>query len=111
MSLSYQERKAKGQRKRAEHLRRLNHAEDLSRMFWGIALGFGFMFVMGIVANTNTPLEFMALIVFAFVIYFSVFFSQYVMFRAEQSRYPKNRRRTLRSEVAEDWQRFRDKKS
>jgi hypothetical protein len=111
MSLSYQERKAKGKQKRAEHLRRLNHAKDLSTMFWGLALGFGFMFVMGIVANTDTTLEFIVLILFAFVIYFSVFFSQYVMFKAEQSRYPKSRRRTLRSEVAEDWQRFRDKKS
>jgi hypothetical protein len=111
MSLSYQERKAKGQRKRAEHLRRLNHAKDLSTMFWGIALGFGFMLVMGVVANTDTPLEFTVLIIYAFVIYFSVFFSQYVMFKAEQSRYPKNLRRTLRGEIAEDWRRFRDKKS
>lgn len=95
MSLSYQERKAKGQRKRAEYLRRVEHAKDLSRMFLGSALGFGFMFVMGIVARADRLIEIVFLIGCAVVIYFSLFFSQYVVFKAEQSRYPKSRRHNL----------------
>jgi hypothetical protein len=95
MSLSYHERKAKGQRKRKEYLRRMSHAKDLSTMFLGIALGVGFMFVMGIVANADRLVEMILLVVFAVIIYFSLFFSQYVLFRAEQSRYPKSRRMRL----------------
>jgi amino acid transporter len=102
MSLDYVERRAKGQRKRKEYLRRISHAEDLSRMFSGIAVGFGFMFVMGIVSNAaNRLIEIVFLIGCALVIYFSVFFSQYVMFKAEQSRYPKSRRHTLWSAITE----------
>jgi uncharacterized membrane protein len=101
MSLDYVERRAKGQRKRKEYLRRISHAEDLSRMFLGIAVGFGFMFVMGIVANADRLIEIVLLVVYALVIYFSVFFSQYVMFKAEQSRYPKSRRHTLWSALTE----------
>lgn len=101
MSLSYQERKAKGQRKRAEYLRRIEHAKDLSRMFLGIALGVGFMFVMGIVANADRLIEVVLLIVYAVVIYFSMFFSQYVLFKAEQSRFPKSRRHTLWSLITD----------
>jgi len=101
MSLSYQERKAKGQRKRKEYLRRIEHAKDLSRMFLGIAVGVGFMFVMGIVANADRLIEMILLVVYAVIIYFSVFFSQYVIFKAEQSRYPKSRRHTLWSLLTE----------
>lgn len=109
--MTYQERKAKGQRKRAEYLRRVDHAEHLAVMFRGVALGVGFMFVMGFVSNADRLIEVVLLIVYAQVIFFSLFFSQHIMFIAEQSRYPKSRRRTLRSEIAEDWQRFRNKKS
>jgi hypothetical protein len=101
MSLDYVERKAKGQRKRKEYLRRISHAEDLSRMFLGVAVGVGFMFVMGIVANADRLIEIVLLGIYAVVIYVSVFFSQYVMFRAEQSRYPKSRRHTLWSAITE----------
>lgn len=111
MSLSYQERKAKGQRKRAEYLRRVDNADHLAVMFRSIALGVGFMFVMGIVSNADRLIEVVLLIVYAQVIFFSLFFSQHVMFIAEQTCYPKSRRRTLRSEVADEWREFRNKKS
>lgn len=101
MSLSYQERRAKGQRKRAEYQRRLSHAKDLSTVFLGSALGFGFMFVMGIVARADRLIEIIFLIVCAVIIYFSLFFSQYVLFKAEQSRYPKRYRHTLWSLLTE----------
>ena len=70
-------------------------------MFLGIAVGFGFMFVMGIVANADRLIEMILLVIYAVVIYFSVFFSQYVIFKAEQSRYPKSRRHTFWSAITE----------
>jgi hypothetical protein len=70
-------------------------------MFLGVAVGVGFMFVMGIVANADRLIEIVLLGIYALVIYFSVFFSQYVMFKAEQSRYPKSRRHTLWSALTE----------
>ena len=111
MTMTYQERKAKGQRKRAEYLRRVDHAEHLATMFRGIALGVSFMFVMGFISNADRLIEVVLLIVYAYVIAFSLISAEHIMFIAEQSRYPKSRRRTVRSEVAEEWQRFRNKKS
>jgi hypothetical protein len=111
MAMTYQERKAKGQAKRAKYLRRIDHAEHLATMFRGIALGVGFMFVMGIVSNADRLIEVVLLIVYSQVIFFSLFFSEHIMFTAEQSRYPKSHRRTLRSEVADEWREFRNKKS
>jgi Ca2+/Na+ antiporter len=108
--MTYQERKAKGQRERAEYLRRVDHADHLAVMFRGIALGVGFMFVMGFVSNADRLVEVVLLIVYALVIFFSLWSAEHIMFTAEQTRYPKTHRRTLRSEIAEDWQRFRNRK-
>ena len=88
----YQTRKEQGQRKRAEYLRRLDHAKDLAIVFRGIAVGVSFMFVMGLVANTNRVLEIVLMIVYAYVIAFSLLLAEHTLFMAEQSRYPKSRR-------------------
>lgn len=109
MPLTYQQRKERGQYKRAVYLRKIDHAEHLAVMFRGIALGVSFMFVMGIVSNADRLIEVVLLIAYAYVIGTSLVLSQWVMFRAEQSRYPKSRRRTIRSEIADDWYRFRNK--
>ena len=111
MPLTYQQRKERGQYKRAVYLRRIDTAEHIATMLRGIALGVGFMFVMGIVSNADRLVEVVLLIIFAFVISGSILLAEHIMLTAEQSRYPKSRRRTLRSEIAEDWHRFRNKKS
>lgn len=111
MALTYQERKQRGQHKRAVYLNRMSHAEHLATMLRGIALGVSFMFVMGIVSNADRLIEVVLLVVYGFVMAFSLLLAEHIMFSAEQSRYPKSHRRTLRSEIAEDWQRFRNKKS
>ena len=108
---SYHRRKEAMLFRRAKYLRRLDNAEHLAVMFRGFALGFSFMFVMGFVSNADRLIEVVLLIIYAQVIFFSLLFSEYIMFRAEQSRYPKSRRRTLRSEVADEWREFRNKKS
>jgi len=109
MPLTYQQRKERGQYKRAVYLRRIDHAEHLATMFRGIALGVGFMFVMGFVSNADRLIEVILLIVYAYVIASSLFLAEHTMLKAEQSRYPKSRRRTIRSEIADDWHRFRNR--
>lgn len=111
MAMTYQERKAQGKRKSAEHERRVHRAKDLAIVFRGAGAGFGFMFVMGIVSNVNRLLEVVFLIGYALVIFLSLVFAEHIVFTAEQNRYPKSHRRTVRREIAEAWQRFRNKKS
>lgn len=96
MAMTYQERKAQGKRKSAEYARRVHHAKDLAILFRGIGAGVGFMFVMGIVSNADRLLEVALLVVYAVIIYFSLFLADYVVFRAEQTRFPKSRRWRLR---------------
>lgn len=91
----YHTRKEQGQRKRAEYLRRLDHAQHLALVFRAIAVGVGFMFVMGFVANTNRLLEVVLMIAYLYVIVFSLLLAEQILLRAEQSRYPKSRRKTL----------------
>lgn len=111
MALSYHERKRRGQQKRWEYLNRMNNAEHLATMFRGIGLGSAFCVVMFAVAGIHTTLD--------WLIYLGVFIlggvafveAEHILFLAEQSRYPKSRRRTLRSEIADEWYEFRNKKS
>jgi hypothetical protein len=76
-------------------------------MFRGIALGVGFMFVMGVLSNADRLIEVILLIVYVNVIAISLVVAEHIMFTAEQTRYPKRHRRTLRSEIVDDWRRFR----
>lgn len=111
MSLNYQERKAQGERKRAKYRHKMNNAEHLAIMFRGVAVGVGFMLVMGLVSNADRLSEVVLLIVYGYVIAISLALAEQVLFTAEQSRYPKSRRMTLRSEFVKEWREFRNKKS
>jgi hypothetical protein len=107
MAMTYQERKAKGQRKRAEYLRRLDHAEHLAVMFRGFGIGFSFIVVMTAVAGVHGNLAIVLFIMFMLIAGSGFIGAEHIMFWAEQSRYPKSRRRTLRSEIADEWREFR----
>lgn len=103
MAMSYHERKRRGQQKRWEYLNRLNHAEHLATMLRGIGLGSAFCFVMFAVAGIDTTTD--LLIHIGVFILGGVAFveAEHILFLAEQSRYPKSRRRTMRSEFADEW--------
>lgn len=103
MPLSYQERKRRGQQKRWEYLNRVNNAEHIATMLRGVGLGSTFCVVMFAVAGIDTTID--------LLIYIGVFIlggvafveAEHILFLAEQSRYPKSRRRTMRSEFADEW--------
>lgn len=111
MALSYQERKRRGLHNRAVYLNRMNHAEHLAVTFRGVALGSAFCVVMFIVAGVDTTLEVIILLGVFFLGGISAVEAEHVLFLAEQSRYPKSRRRTMRSEIYDEWQEFRNIKS
>ena len=103
MAMSYHERKARGQYKRAVYLHRLNNAEHIATMLRGISLGSAFCIVMFWVAGIDTTLD--TLLEIGAVALGGVAFveAEHILFLAEQSRYPKSRRRTMRSEFADEW--------
>jgi hypothetical protein len=107
MAMTYQERKAKGLRKRAEYRKRLDHAEHLAVMFRGFGIGFSFITVMTAVAGVHGTLAIALFIMFELIAGSGFIGAEHIMFWAEQSRYPKSRRRTFRSEFVDEWQRFR----
>lgn len=111
MPLTYQQRKERGQYKRAVYLHRMNNAEHLATMLRGVGLGTSFMFVMGIVSGVNTTVEWLFMLGYLLIGGISMVEAEHILFLAEQSRYPKSRRRTLRSEIADEWHEFRNKKS
>lgn len=91
----YHTRKEQGLAKRAEYRRKVNNAQHIALVFRGIAVGVGFMFLMGLVSNADRLIEVILLIAYAYVIAFSVLFAEHILLKAEQSRYPKSRRHTL----------------
>jgi len=108
MAMSYKERKLKGQIRRWEYQRRLHHAEHLAVMFRGIGLGFSFILVMTAIAGVHGLLDFWIFVGFILIAGSGFAGAEHIMFWAEQSRYPKSRRRTLRSEIADEWREFRE---
>lgn len=111
MPLTYQQRKQLGQYKRAVYHNRLNHAEHIATMLRGISLGTSFMAVMFCIAGITTTLDILIELLVIAICGFSLVEAEHILFLAEQSRYPKSRRRTFRSEFADEWREFRDKKS
>lgn len=103
MALSYHERKRRGQQQRWEYLNRINNAEHIATMLRGVGLGSTFCVVMFAVAGIDTTIDW--LIYIGVLILGGVAFveAEHILFLAEQSRYPKNRRRTLRSELADEF--------
>jgi hypothetical protein len=77
--------------KRAEYLRRLEHAESVAVMLRGITLGCSFIFVMGLVAGVDSILEWLVIYTITFIGGVSASLAEYFLFKAEQSRYPKSR--------------------
>jgi hypothetical protein len=111
MALSYHERKRRGQYKRAVYLNRMNHAEHIATMFRGVTLGSAFCVVMFMVAGIDTTTELLIMLGVFFLGGISAVEAEHILFLAEQSRYPKSRRRSMRSEIADEWQEFRNRKS
>lgn len=111
MAMTYQERKLQGQTKRWEYRVRVHHAEHLAVMLRGVGVGFGFIVVMTALAGVHGIVDIMLFYGFMLVTGAGFVGAEHALFLAEQSRYPKSRRKTLRSEFAEEWQRFRNKKS
>ena len=111
MALSYHERKRRGLYKRAVYLNRMNHAEHLATMFRGVTLGSAFCAIMFMVAGVDTTVEHLILLGVVFMGGVSAVEAEHILFLAEQSRYPKSRRRTMRSEIYDEWQEFRNRKS
>ncbi len=107
MPLTYQQRKERGQYKRAVYLNRMNHAEHLATMLRGVTLGSAFCVVMFMVAGVDTTLDLLILIGVFLIGCVSAVEAEHILFLAEQSRYPKSRRRTLRSEFADEWHELR----
>jgi hypothetical protein len=105
--LSYQQRKEQGLRKRLEYKKRLTHAEYIAVMFRGFGVGFSFIVVMTAIAGVHGLLDFYLFLLFILIASSGFIGAEMFLLRAEQSRYPKSRRRTLRSEVVDDWRKFR----
>jgi hypothetical protein len=93
--MNYKERQAQGKSKRAEYLRRLEHAESVAVMLRGITLGCSFILVMGIVAGVDSILEWLVLYTITFIGGVSASLAEYFLFRAYQSRYSKSRRQSF----------------
>lgn len=108
MPMSYHERKARGQYKRAVYLHRLNNAEHIATMLRGISLGSAFCVVMFWIAGIDTTLDLSLEICAVALCGISLVEAEHILFLAEQSRYPKSRRRTLRSELADEWVEFKE---
>ncbi len=109
MTMSYQQRKERGQYKRAVYLRRVDNAEHIATMLRGIALGTAFMAVMFCVAGITTELDALIEFLVLAICGISLVEAEHILFLAEQSRYPKSRRRTFRSEFADEWYELRQK--
>ncbi len=109
MAMSYKQRQEQGRYKRAVYLNRMNHAEHIATMLRGVSLGTGFMFVMFLVAGVETTVDLLILIGVFLIGCVSAIEAEHILFLAEQSRYPKSRRRTFRSEFAYEWHEFRAK--
>lgn len=103
MAMSYKQRQEQGRYKRAVYLHRLDNAEHLAVMLRGISLGTAFMAVMFAVAGIGTTLEVLIELLVIAICAISLVEAEHILFLAEQSRYPKSRRRTFRSEFADEW--------
>lgn len=109
--MNYEQRQAQGRAQRWEYKKRIHHAEHLAVMFRGIGVGFAFILVMTALAGVHGTLDIVLFIGFIMIAGAGFTSAEHALFLAEQSRYPKGRRRTLRSEFADEWHRFRNKKS
>lgn len=110
MAMTYLERKEQGLARHWEYRKRIHHAEHLAVMFRGVGIGFSFIVVMTAVAGVHGTFNIMLFLMFIVVAGSGFIGAEHALFLAEQSRYPKSRRRTLRSEFAEEWRKFRDYK-
>jgi hypothetical protein len=63
------------------------------------------------VAGIDTTAELLIMLGVFFLGGISAVEAEHILFLAEQSRYPKSRRRTMRSEIYDEWQEFRNRKS
>lgn len=81
----------------------MNHAEHLATMLRGIGLGSAFCVVMFAVAGIHTVVDWLIYIGVLLLGGIAFVEAEHILFLAEQSRYPKSRRRTLRSEFADEW--------
>lgn len=111
MAMTYQKRKEQGRTQRWEYRHRIHHDEHIAVMFRGIGIGFSFIVVMTALAGVHGTLDIMLFILFIAIAGSGFIGAEHIMFLAEQSRYPKSRRRTIRSEFADEWREFRSKKS
>ena len=111
MAMTYQERKAKGQIARWEYRNRIHHAEHIAVMFRGVGIGFSFIVGMTALAGVHGTLNIMLFLLFVAIAGSGFIGAEHILFIAEQSRYPKSRRRTLRSEFADELRNLRNKKS
>jgi hypothetical protein len=84
--VSYHRRKELGQARRAEFLRRLNHAEHVATVFWGLALGGFYVAVMGFVARVDTVLEVIVMIIALTVAFWGVWIAGYIVEREYRRR-------------------------
>jgi hypothetical protein len=107
MALSYEKRKLQGQILVWEHRKKMNHALHLATMLRGVTLASSFCFVMFAIAGITTTLDIVLEIGTMVLGGFTMLLAEHILFTAEQSRYPKNRRRTLRSEIVDEWREFR----
>jgi len=92
---------------RWEYDRRMNNASHLATMLRGITLGSSFCVVMFWVAGVDSTADVLIWLGFMALGGVSAVEAEHILFLAEQSRYPKSRRRTYRSEVADEWHEFR----
>lgn len=90
--MNYEERQVQGKAKSAEYLRRLDTADRVAVMLRGITLGSLFIFLMAIVAGVDSILEWLTLYTIVFTGGVSASLAEYFLFKARQSKYPKNRR-------------------
>lgn len=92
----YHKRKEQGNAKRAEYRKRISHAKDLAIMLRGVGVGFLFITVMTAVAGVHGTLDLVLFILFVIVSGWGFITAEMILFFAEQTRYPKNRRWRLR---------------
>lgn len=113
MGMSYQQRKEQGELRRWIYKRRLWNAEYIATMLRGITLASAFCAVMFAIAGITTTLDVVIEIGVIALGGFTINLAEHILFWAEQSRYPKSRRRTLRSEIADEiytWKQTRKEK-
>lgn len=92
----YYKRKEQGNAKRLAYRNRMNHANHIAVMLRGIGVGFSFITVMTAVAGVHGTLDLVLFILFVIVAGWGFISAEMILFFAEQTRYPKNRRWRLR---------------